>query len=304
MLLIFTSCDPDWALNPRNRGYAYIINASDSEITFKGSHISNKFIGHLMTISPGDTVCISSIAWDERSTNWDKIEAAGFDPFLATVAIWEYNVRSDDFTERQQVITIYTSPGDSISWIHDAHNIDDDSIFNEKNWRKVESEESGYYKCFEWYYTFGADLSPTPDPDLGTMFKSMESWIDMSQTNKFNESLFCNDWILSKVMLETYVDGVLTEAKDCTDKWAVMEYTFNNDHRMIGMGDNGWWLYTHNCLMWKVSGGFQSYEVVKSDKDALHLKQEDYPVGGPITPYFKDKSGIHSFWILEYTVKK
>ena len=22
MLLIFTSCDPDWALNPRNRGYA------------------------------------------------------------------------------------------------------------------------------------------------------------------------------------------------------------------------------------------------------------------------------------------
>lgn len=152
--------------------------------------------------------------------------------------------------------------------------------------------------------TSESDLAPTPDPELGVMFKGLEYWIDMSQTNQFNESLFCNDWILSKVMLETYVDGVLTKTQDYTDRWAVMEYTFNDDHTMYYGGEKGWWLYSHNCLMWKVFGGNNVKEVVKSEKDALYLKEEDLPVGGPVTPYFKDKSGEHSFWIFQYTLKK
>jgi hypothetical protein len=57
-------------------------------------------------------------------------------------------------------------------------------------------------------------LRPTPDPDLGENFEEIAFFIDLSQTNKFNESLFCNEWTLSKVTMETYVDGVLTETED------------------------------------------------------------------------------------------
>lgn len=39
--------------------------------------------------------------------------------------------------------------------------------------------------------------------DLGE-FELIAGFIDLSQQNKYNESLFCNDWILSKVTREHY----------------------------------------------------------------------------------------------------
>lgn len=77
---------------------------------------------------------------------------------------------------------------------------------------------------------FEPKLRPTPDPELGDDFKLYESWIDMSQTNRFNESLFCNDWILSKVTYEKYLDGVLTETEDITDTFAKDWFSLKDDH--------------------------------------------------------------------------
>ena len=77
---------------------------------------------------------------------------------------------------------------------------------------------------------FEPKLRPTPDSELGDDFKLYESWIDMSQTNRFNESLFCNDWILSKVTYERYMDGVLTETEDITDTFAKDWFSLKDDH--------------------------------------------------------------------------
>jgi hypothetical protein len=151
---------------------------------------------------------------------------------------------------------------------------------------------------------FDPTLRPTPDPELGEEFKAMEHWIDMSQTNKFNESLFCNEWTLSKVTMETYVDGVLTETED--RKVSTKELSIKKDYTVTIKNSTlkGIWLYSHNTIMWKLNNGsYYSYEVVEAKTDALSLKEEDLPVGGPVTPYFKDKSGKHRFFVYEYTPK-
>lgn len=77
---------------------------------------------------------------------------------------------------------------------------------------------------------FEPKLRPTPDSELGDDFKLYESWIDMSHTDRFNESLFCNDWILSKVTYERYLDGVLTETEDITDTFAKDWFSLKDDH--------------------------------------------------------------------------
>lgn len=157
LLLLFigvlaTACDPEWALNPQNEGSAYIVNKTDADIIFRGY---TSFSGLLYTeviISPGDTVCVSTAAWDERENNWDNMIKAGWDPFLATVAKREYSGITGDFDVYHHTITIVTSPTDSISWTLDIDNIKDDSIFNEANWVKEVSNE-GYPTYHSWYYT-------------------------------------------------------------------------------------------------------------------------------------------------------
>ena len=151
---IVTACDPEWALNPRNQGYAYIVNESESDIVFKGYTL---FTGSLYTeksIHPGDTICVSSTGWDERSPYWGEIETAGWDPFLSTFAQRHYNIKDDRFNDMHHSVSILPSPTDSISWVLDVNNIEDDSIFNESNWDKEEFESDGYYRNHVWYYTF------------------------------------------------------------------------------------------------------------------------------------------------------
>ena len=138
------------------------------------------------------------------------------------------------------------------------------------------------------------------DPDLGE-FKSCERSIDMTQKNKYEETLFCNDWIISKVYYETYVDGHLQSKEDQTDKWIGQDFCFKSDHSMTYGGSFGSWLYAYNYLMWRYSGGiYQVAEVLLLTKDVLHIKAE-FLVSGK--PFFQDNSGTHCFWVYEYQAK-
>ena len=151
LVAIVTACDPDWALNPRNQGYAYIVNESESDIVFKGYTLLTGGLHTEKTIHPGDTVCVSATSWDERASSWDEVEAAGWDPFLATFAKRSYMTNLDEFNEMHHTVSILTSPTDSLSWVLDINNIGDDSIFNESNWEKDEYESEGYFNNFAWY---------------------------------------------------------------------------------------------------------------------------------------------------------
>ena len=67
------------------------------------------------------------------------------------------------------------------------------------------------------------------DPDLGK-FQNWESYLDMSQKNQFDESLFCKEWDVDKVYREIYVDGKIKYKEDYTDAvipWP--NFVFNDD---------------------------------------------------------------------------
>ena len=133
------------------------------------------------------------------------------------------------------------------------------------------------------------------------LVKDVEWGIDMSQRNKFKMSDFEGDWILDKVVYETYVDGVLTDAEDITTCWVTMEYSFHSDGTMY-YGTNGRWTYSHNFLIWQCQG-YYAYEVVNVNDTKLVYKGEDYPIGGPFKTFYQDKSGEHRFNVFEYVRK-
>lgn len=152
--------------------------------------------------------------------------------------------------------------------------------------------------------------APTPDPELGE-FQTCSSLINLSQKNKFNESLFCNkDWVLYGARYEKYHDGVLQDSK--TVDWAKEECFFQNDHTVrFGDGVDGEWLYSHNYLMWVRYGGayycyggaYYCYEVISVDANNLQLRVEDVSASSNRTPYYKDNSGSHTFRVFEYHAK-
>lgn len=131
-------------------------------------------------------------------------------------------------------------------------------------------------------------------------FECCEHLIDMTQKNKYEESLFCNDWIVSKVYYETFVDGYLQSKEDQTDKWIGHEVSFLVDYTMIFGGCLGSWLYSHNYLMLHYSGFYQVAEVVLLTKERL-LFQIEFLTSG--IPFFQDKSGTHCFWVYEYQAR-
>lgn len=149
--LIMVACDPGWALNPENKGRAYIINKTDADVIFRGYILHTGSLCTELTIPSGDTVCVSAASWDKRENNWDNMIKAGWDPFLATVAKREYSGITGDFIVYHHTITIIKSPTDSISWTLDVDNIEDDSIFNESNWVK-EVLNNGYPIYHSWFY--------------------------------------------------------------------------------------------------------------------------------------------------------
>ena len=157
LLLLFVaallaSCDPEWALDPRNQAGAYIINKTEADITFRAYSFTERL--HCQyTISSGDTVLVSGAMWDERENNWKKMVKAGWDPFLATVAKRDYSSITEDFNVYHQRISIVTSPTDSLLWTFDINNIEENSFFNESNWIKEEWGD-GYHNFYSWYYLF------------------------------------------------------------------------------------------------------------------------------------------------------
>ena len=134
------------------------------------------------------------------------------------------------------------------------------------------------------------------------LVKDVKYLIDMSQKNKFNMSDFEGNWILNKVVYETYVDGELTDTEDHTTYWATMECSFYSDGTMYD-GGNGRWTYSHNFLIWQIYGGYYVSEVVNVNDTKLIYKREDYPCGVPIKPFYEDKSGKHCFDVFEYVRK-
>ena len=150
----------------------------------------------------------------------------------------------------------------------------------------------------------------TPDADLGDEFQGMEGFIDMSKSNQFDETLFCNTWEQDRVIQEVYVDGELESSAEANN-WSKVKYTFRKDHTMsshvegsssISAG-KGTWLYSHNYLMMHVGAGYYSYEVVYAKKGVLHLRREATMVGGPFKYYYEDPSGKHVFYTMEFTAR-
>jgi hypothetical protein len=141
------------------------------------------------------------------------------------------------------------------------------------------------------------DLEPTPDVPFGD-FSGAAYGLDTSSSNKFNESQFLYHWAVAKVTIQTYIDGEYVSSEDATSYIGTNdEYTFREDHTMFP----GWkWIYTHNCILWKtIYGGYYGYEVVDVHPGVLIWKKEEFPDGGPITPYVKDPKGEHVFYIYE-----
>lgn len=139
----------------------------------------------------------------------------------------------------------------------------------------------------------------TEEPDLGE-FQHCEHLIDLTQQNKYDETLFCKEWVLSKVYYETYVDGILQSAEDHTESDAGFTISFHDDHTMSYGGVKGSWLYTHNHLLTHFHIFYEVNEVIQMTNDLLLFKQEFRPSGAP---FFKDPSGTHYFWVYEYVSK-
>lgn len=147
------------------------------------------------------------------------------------------------------------------------------------------------------------------DPDLGK-FQDWESYIDLSQKNRFDESLICKEWVVDKVYKEVYVDGKLQFKEDHTNDvipWP--NYVFHNDYSMSRGESEGYWLYSHNYLMWRIPSipifsYFFSYygEVQNVTADALTVKGEVLKSSEQI-PFFKDKSGTHVFSLFQLKAK-
>ena len=110
------------------------------------------------------------------------------------------------------------------------------------------------------------------DPDLGS-FRSWEPYLDMSQKNRFDESLFCKEWVVRKRYLETYVDGIIQFKEDHTYDSTLYNYIFNGDYTMSYGTLTGSWLYSHNYLMWRLPIGIFSaaMEVQNVTSDVLTL---------------------------------
>ncbi len=127
-----------------------------------------------------------------------------------------------------------------------------------------------------------------------------ENDIDMTQTNKFSASNIVGEWIPEKASLETYVDGELTESKDIS--FNEKKISFYKWGTMMLSSTTGRWTYSHNFLIYQFdnSDGGYAYEVMASSSSILVLRNESFPLGVKWTPFYRDKSGKHNFYVTEY----
>jgi hypothetical protein len=153
-------------------------------------------------------------------------------------------------------------------------------------------------------------------PELGEEFQSLGEKIDLSQQNKFDESLFYGSWVQDKSGHDNYVDGELVESFREPDEDRTLEYVFDRDHTMTIVSDEPTghyvfpcnWLYVHNFLMLHFQDNDQQYycyDVVDIKSGVLQLRcpvpyWEDALVRDY---YFPDMNGYRTYHVFEFTAK-
>ena len=140
--------------------------------------------------------------------------------------------------------------------------------------------------------------------DLGR-FSVLDVFVDKTQTNQYNQNAFCHDWTFSKTQVEIWIDGKLTEIQDRDKVFPYRTLEFNGDWTMVAEGMKGSWLYSYNHLFIDCIGSGGSnyvYQVVEVSHGKLVIREEDWPVGGPIAPflYHNNPAGKHLFFRYTY----
>ena len=146
------------------------------------------------------------------------------------------------------------------------------------------------------------EKTPEPkkeSPVLGEEFEEFESLIDLSQQNKYDETLLCKTWVLEKGISELYVDGHLESTTDITEQVSLKSFTYNDDHTMSFFVEDypsvdGKWLYAHNFVMIKYGAiGQIVYEVTDLTDNTLHLRSENVLLAEKL-PFFRNPAGRHT----------
>lgn len=147
-------------------------------------------------------------------------------------------------------------------------------------------------------------------PDI-SIPPEVKKFVDTTQTNVYDASLFLGSWEGVRLIREEYFDGELIKSNEIN--WGRIGRTifFNPDGTTI----NGRWTYQYNTIimLYPLSGPgvvCNIYEVVSVDNKRLIYRREDFPVGdidsdlctsdNEFVPYCKDKSGCHQFFVFEY----
>ena len=153
------------------------------------------------------------------------------------------------------------------------------------------------------------------NPELGEEFQSFGNKIDMSQSNKFDEALFCGTWVVDRQFgVDVYVDGQLQSSEmHQNDHDLSLEWTLNEDHTMIEVvgGDKNYsykWLYVHNYLMMYCPDLDHSecYEVVDVKDDVVQLCYWRVltPEGGYSFYYYPVMKGEAERYVFKFKAKR
>ena len=124
---------------------------------------------------------------------------------------------------------------------------------------------------------------------------------DFSQKNKFDASLFFNDWILTKVYYDTYRDGELVVREDITDDTPTEKWSFVARTELLCGDREGYWEYHYNYLYQDIATPYMR-EVLDLTTDVMILKGEE--LRSPTsTTFLQNKQGIHRFFVWEFHPK-
>ena len=149
---------------------------------------------------------------------------------------------------------------------------------------------------------------PATKYELEQLQDAYKTYIDLWETeNQFSESLLCGKpWEFSKIYLETYVDGELSETSDFPFPLpSVPElYFFNENHSMRYHASKGAWLYVKNRIIMRHDGSFYAYEVASVTQNTLILKREEAWFPETTVDYYIDKSGRHQFVVREFQANR
>lgn len=140
------------------------------------------------------------------------------------------------------------------------------------------------------------------DPQLGE-FGNAGLYLNLENTNTFDERLFCREWTPKSIILETYEDGIYKKSENVSSWIGESKIVLHSDYTLTSESGSGVWLYSHNYLLWRCGNNYHGREVIKVDNDSLVLREEVFQEGVDCIPYYKSVAGIHAFMIYEYQSK-